>query len=77
VRELVKGSTAESNFRGILKSFIDMINLTGRVEFISILSPVLREDLEAGWASEMNAFVRTFIQESFLIEEPVKDINLI
>jgi hypothetical protein len=34
VRELVKGSLHETNFRAILRSFSDAIRLTGRIEML-------------------------------------------
>ncbi|CAD8069351.1 unnamed protein product [Paramecium sonneborni] len=56
ISDLKKGSIEESNFKEILKKLTEMIKLCGQIQYIEVLFPLLRQDLNFDY------FIQEFLQ---------------
>ena len=83
IRDIKGNSKDEISFKTILNSFISLIKLAGRIELLTLMLPIIRENFFYYNNSEMiyyekkvNSFIEDFLTENFVIlEEKVKTNN--
>lgn len=58
VKELKKDSREEVDFKTLLGCIMDMIKLSGQIELLEMIFPVIRENLPDSYQNKINIFIK-------------------